>query len=53
MTKCLTYRITFLDEYGSKKVDCFHAPSKDAAIGMFRDCYRHGCYKIVQIDVIT
>lgn len=53
MTKNLTYRITFLDEYGDRRVDSFCAVSREVAIGAFQDKYSHGCYKIVQVDVIA
>jgi hypothetical protein len=44
------YVITFLNETtNSIKCDLFDAKSPESAIHDFKECYRHGTYKILSV----
>jgi len=52
MTK--EYKITFFNlDTGKEKSDTFTSKTVSEAKGAFRECYRHGMYKITKVEVIA
>ena len=45
-----TYAVTFLNLDNRKvSVDCFTNKSESGAVSDFKDCYRHGNYKVLSV----